>query len=218
MNVSIFGLDFVFFCYFGRVHFDCNISKALFWNGILIDGYNRYQICNKHGLEFATKEMSFESRNDAEIWMIRNQKGRRNVSTFVMVVLGLKLGDLLRQKGLKNKSIAAENTNFKIKERAGIKNNESLKQNSAKASDDTKENQSSNEINNFVNPDLHNSANMDLGSSQKRELIIPEKKEIVKTNTREEIAKFANTSHFHLQKSCTQNKSLSFRRIPVLKG
>jgi len=30
MNVSIFGLDFVFFCDFGRIHFDCNISKAYF--------------------------------------------------------------------------------------------------------------------------------------------------------------------------------------------
>ena len=34
--------------------------------------------------------------------MIRNQKGRRNVSTFVMVELGLKLDDLLKQKGLEN--------------------------------------------------------------------------------------------------------------------
>jgi len=39
-----------------------------------------------------------------------------------------------------------------------------------------------------------------------------------KIDTREEISKFANTCHLHLKKSCTQNKSLSFRRIPVLKG
>jgi hypothetical protein len=96
MNVSIFGLDFVFFCFFGRVHFDCNISKALFWNGILIDGHNRFEICTKHNIPFATKEQSFDNRNDVCIWMIRNQKGRRNVSTFVMVELGLKLEDLLR--------------------------------------------------------------------------------------------------------------------------
>jgi hypothetical protein len=38
----------------------------------------------------------------AEIWIIRNQKGRRNASTYVMVGLGEKLKELLTQKGLEN--------------------------------------------------------------------------------------------------------------------
>jgi hypothetical protein len=67
-----------------------------------IDGHNRFEICNKNNIPFGTIEQSFDSRNDAEIWMILNQKGRRNVSTFVMVELGLKLEDRLRLKGLEN--------------------------------------------------------------------------------------------------------------------
>ena len=73
------------------------------WNGYLIDGHNRYAACTKHNLPFKTIEKQFDSRDDVSIWMIRNQKGRRNVSTYVMVGLGLKLEELLKQKGLKNK-------------------------------------------------------------------------------------------------------------------
>lgn len=49
------------------------------WNGILIDGHNRYEIAQKHGLEFETKEMEFSSRDDVKIWIIDNQLDRRNL-------------------------------------------------------------------------------------------------------------------------------------------
>jgi hypothetical protein len=72
------------------------------WNDVIIDGHHRYAICTKHGLPFKTQEMQFDSRLDVEIWVIRNQKGRRNVSIYVMVGLGLKLEERLKQKGLEN--------------------------------------------------------------------------------------------------------------------
>ena len=49
------------------------------WNGIVIDGHNRYEIAKKHGLEFKTEEMEFESRDDVKLWIIKNQLGRRNL-------------------------------------------------------------------------------------------------------------------------------------------
>lgn len=49
------------------------------WNGILIDGHNRYEIAEKHGLEFKTEEMEFTSRDDAKEWIIDNQLARRNL-------------------------------------------------------------------------------------------------------------------------------------------
>ena len=51
------------------------------WNGILIDGHNRHEICTRHGLPFETTAMVFESRAHARIWMRNNQAGRRNLST-----------------------------------------------------------------------------------------------------------------------------------------
>lgn len=49
------------------------------WNGILVDGHNRYEIAQKHGLEFRTEEMEFSSRDDVKLWIIKNQLGRRNL-------------------------------------------------------------------------------------------------------------------------------------------
>lgn len=50
------------------------------WNGILIDGHNRYKICKEHGIYFEIHEMEFDSRDDAKNYMIRNQLARRNVT------------------------------------------------------------------------------------------------------------------------------------------
>ena len=32
------------------------------WNGIIIDGHNRYEICKRHNIPFTTVEMEFDSR------------------------------------------------------------------------------------------------------------------------------------------------------------
>ena len=49
------------------------------WNGILIDGYNRYSICTAHDIPFETVDKEFASRDDALIWIISNQISRRNL-------------------------------------------------------------------------------------------------------------------------------------------
>lgn len=50
------------------------------WNGIIVDGHNRYEICHKHQIPFEVHEMDFESREDAIAWICANQLGRRNIS------------------------------------------------------------------------------------------------------------------------------------------
>jgi ParB family chromosome partitioning protein len=57
------------------------------WDGILIDGHNRYEICVRHGLPFETVEMAFEDREAAELWIIQNQMGRRNLENIDKVPL-----------------------------------------------------------------------------------------------------------------------------------
>lgn len=68
------------------------------WDGIIIDGHNRYEICQKHGIEFKTLEKSFNSRDDAKIWIIRNQLGRRNISDYDRVNLTLELKPMIAAK------------------------------------------------------------------------------------------------------------------------
>jgi len=64
------------------------------WNSTIIDGHNRYSICDEHGIEFRTMEMEFESRDAAKIWIIENQFKRRNLKPYDRSVLALKLEPL----------------------------------------------------------------------------------------------------------------------------
>lgn len=46
----------------------------------LIDGHNRYQICQKHNLDFPYKIMEFESIEAVKLYMVNEQLGRRNTT------------------------------------------------------------------------------------------------------------------------------------------
>ena len=55
-------------------------DALVLWNGILIDGYNRYNICIKHDIPFETISKSFKYREEVLIWIISNQVSRRNLT------------------------------------------------------------------------------------------------------------------------------------------
>ena len=57
-------------------------DSLVLWEGILIDGYNRFNIAQKHNLPFETISMDFNSRDEVVIWIIRNQIARRNLTPF----------------------------------------------------------------------------------------------------------------------------------------
>ena len=50
------------------------------WHNIIIDGHNRYEICNRLHIPYAVQEMPFESREQAIVWICNNQLGRRNIT------------------------------------------------------------------------------------------------------------------------------------------
>jgi len=47
---------------------------------ILLDGHNRKEICDLHDIVYETKEISLSSREEAQLWIIRHQLGRRNLT------------------------------------------------------------------------------------------------------------------------------------------
>ena len=69
------------------------------WNGILIDGHNRYRIAQEHDINYETLEKEFENLNDVKIWMVNNQLGRRNLQDFVKGELHDELDRLNKIKG-----------------------------------------------------------------------------------------------------------------------
>ncbi|MCL2866825.1 MAG: hypothetical protein FWF47_03575 [Clostridia bacterium] len=50
------------------------------WNGTIVDGHNRYEICNRLHIPYAIQEISFEGREEAIVWICGNQLGRRNIT------------------------------------------------------------------------------------------------------------------------------------------
>ncbi|WP_300379590.1 hypothetical protein [Henriciella sp.] len=50
------------------------------WGNTLIDGHNRYDICKRNGLDFATVQKEFADREAALDWMDAHQLGRRNLT------------------------------------------------------------------------------------------------------------------------------------------
>ena len=60
------------------------------WKGFIIDGHNRYGICEKHGLHYDTEEIGLDTEQDALVWIINNQLGRRNITDYQKGELVLK--------------------------------------------------------------------------------------------------------------------------------
>lgn len=50
------------------------------WEGTIIDGHNRYEICRRLGIPYEIREHHFDNREEAIIWICTNQLARRNVS------------------------------------------------------------------------------------------------------------------------------------------
>ena len=63
-------------------------DRIVTWNGYIIDGHNRYEICNKHNITFEVLEKdNFASEADVKLWMIENQLGKRNLPTEARLAL-----------------------------------------------------------------------------------------------------------------------------------
>lgn len=73
---------------------------------ILVDGHNRFEIAQRHELEYETVDIQFESRDDAEAWIILNQFGRRNLSNYERSLLALKLKPIIAKKAEQNLHLA----------------------------------------------------------------------------------------------------------------
>lgn len=105
-------------------------DPLVLWNGILVDGHNRHEICGRLSLPFQTSEITLEDRDAAKAWIIRNQFGRRNLQPFQRAELTLQLEPLIAAKVKENlkthtkqgyqKSDKAENTLAELSKVSGL--------------------------------------------------------------------------------------------------
>ncbi len=74
-------------------------DALVLWGDVLVDGHNRYGICQKHGLPFQTvQNPRFQSMEDVHLWMIDQHLGRRSVSDFQRGVLALRKREIMAER------------------------------------------------------------------------------------------------------------------------
>lgn len=74
-------------------------EKITVWNGCIIDGHNRYEICTKHSITFEVLEKeNFETEADVKMWMINNQFDRRNLPIETRLALAYKFKGIEEEK------------------------------------------------------------------------------------------------------------------------
>ena len=78
------------------------------WNGTLIDGHNRYEICTRNQIDYKVIEKDFKNRTEVILWMIANQFGRRNLADIDRIALARKREEVLRPLAKENLSSAGK--------------------------------------------------------------------------------------------------------------
>lgn len=89
------------------VEHGCRDALVVWWDStqnkmVLIDGHHRHEICTRRKIIFETYEMEFDSREEVQLWMIKNQNSRRNLSNYSRVTLALKAESLFAALAKRN--------------------------------------------------------------------------------------------------------------------
>lgn len=55
-------------------------EPIILWGNVIVDGHNRYKICQHHGKPYDFIQMDFKDFEEVKAWIYKNQLGRRNLS------------------------------------------------------------------------------------------------------------------------------------------
>lgn len=72
----------------------------------LVDGHHRYDICTAHDIPYRMVVLDFEDKLSAMEWMIDTQKGRRNLMTYQLGQIALKVKSKIEERAKKRQSEA----------------------------------------------------------------------------------------------------------------
>jgi hypothetical protein len=65
------------------------IDPIRHWRGLIIDGHNRFEICERLSLPYDTQAMDLPDRDAVKDWMLRYQRGRRNLTKDQLLALAI---------------------------------------------------------------------------------------------------------------------------------
>src|ERR1044072_8865443 len=82
-------------------------DALVLWRDVLIDGHNRYEICQKHGIPFRTvHNNNFATLEDVMLWVIDNNLARRSVSDFQRGMLALRKKEIVAARAAQRAAAA----------------------------------------------------------------------------------------------------------------
>lgn len=84
-------------------------APIIVWGDIIVDGHNRYEICNKHNIQYEVMPVEFASKEEAIIWMVRQQLGRRSLTPLQRIQIVEKYRPFYKKKAERNKSLNGGN-------------------------------------------------------------------------------------------------------------
>ena len=81
------------------------LSPIIAWNGFIIDGHNRYEICRKNGIDLPEiKALDFSNKSDVMDWIINHQTGRRNLTKSQLVKAYASVEEQLKREAKERQS------------------------------------------------------------------------------------------------------------------
>jgi site-specific DNA-methyltransferase (adenine-specific) len=73
---------------------------------LLVDGHTRLSICKAHNIPFKICRMDFRDRDEAMVWIITNQIGRRNLNLYTRSLVALKLETIIAEQAKHNQRLS----------------------------------------------------------------------------------------------------------------
>lgn len=92
------------------------------WRGFIVDGHNRYSICQKHNIEYSVGTLAYKTKEEVMEWMLDIQLGRRNLSPIQRIAVAEKYRPIYERQARENMSFGGKS--YSPKE--GLQNSSTL--------------------------------------------------------------------------------------------
>lgn len=77
------------------------------WQGFIVDGHNRYDICRKHNIEPIIGTLAYETKEEVMEWMLDIQLGRRNLTPIQKIAITEKYRPIYEKQAKENQRLAS---------------------------------------------------------------------------------------------------------------
>ena len=84
------------------------------WQGFIVDGHNRYDICKKHHIEPIIGTLAYKTKEEVMEWMLDIQLGRRNLTPIQKIAITEKYRPIYEKQARENQLSGLKNQNNNV--------------------------------------------------------------------------------------------------------